>query len=145
MPTTKEVDIETLTLEGIHVLVVDDETDTRTLLAFLLQSYGAEVTLAASAIDALALLTDIQPNLLLSDLGMPDVDGYGLIQQVRAMPEFEHLPAIALTAYAAETTQQKVFAAGFQQHIPKPADPASLVAAIARQVSNPTKVRPIRI
>ncbi|MBE9036225.1 response regulator [aff. Roholtiella sp. LEGE 12411] len=140
MPAAK-VDIETLTLDGVHVLVVDDDTDTRTLLTFLLQGYGAEVTLAASAIDALALLTDIQPDLLLSDLGMPDVDGYGLIQQVRALPRFKHLPAIALTAYAAETTQQKVFAAGFQQHIPKPADPASLVAAIARQVSNPTVVR----
>jgi signal transduction histidine kinase/ActR/RegA family two-component response regulator len=137
--TTARVDVETLTLDGIHVLVVDDDTDTRLLLAFLLQSYGAEVTLAASATEALVLLKRIHPDLLLSDLGMPDVDGYRLIQQIRALPEFEHLPAIALTAYAAETTHQQVLAAGFHQHIAKPADPTNLVTAIARQVSSHTK------
>lgn len=129
------VDIETLTLEGIHILVVDDDTDTRTLLAFFLQDYGAQVTLAASALDAIVSLKHIHPDLLLSDLGMPDVDGYMLIQQVRAIPEFRYLPAIALTAFAAETTQQQVIAAGFQQHITKPADPAVLAAAIANQVA----------
>ncbi len=135
------VNLETLTLKGIHILVVDDDTDTRTLLAFLLQDYGAQVTLASSALDALVLLKHTHPDLLLSDLGMPDVDGYMLIQQVRAIPEFRCLPAIALTAFAAETTQQQVIAAGFQQHITKPTDPAVLAAAIANQVAISSTVR----
>jgi signal transduction histidine kinase/CheY-like chemotaxis protein len=129
------VDRKILTLENMHVLVVDDDADTRTLLAFLLQDYGAEVTLAASAIDAIAALKHIQPDILLSDIGMPDVDGYMLIQQVRALPGFKHLPAIALTAYAAETTQQKVLAAGFQQHLAKPIDPILLITAISRHLA----------
>ncbi len=135
------VDSDTLTLEGIHVLVVDDDTDTRTFLAFLLQGYGAEVTLVASAVDAIVALKHIYPDVLLSDLGMPDVDGYMLIEQVRVLPGFEHLPAIALTAYAAETTQQQVLAAGFQKHIAKPADPKTLVVAIAKQVFGSSGMR----
>ncbi|MBW4440155.1 MAG: response regulator [Plectolyngbya sp. WJT66-NPBG17] len=130
---------DTLTLEGVHVLVVDDEADTRAFLAFLLEEYGAEVTLAASAIDALLSLKHIRPDVLVSDLGMPQVDGYMLIQQVRALPAFEHLPAIALTAYAAETTQQQVLSAGFQKHLAKPADPTTLIAMIIEQVSSSSR------
>ena len=137
--------IDTLTLKGIHVLVVDDDPDTRTLLAYLLKEYGAEVTLAASATDAIASLKHVYPDILLCDLGMPEIDGYRLIYQIRSLPEFEYLPAIALTAYAAETTQKRVLAAGFQKHLAKPADPTQLVAAIAHQVSEGSKLHSVGI
>ncbi|BAY23536.1 multi-sensor hybrid histidine kinase [Calothrix sp. NIES-2100] len=120
-------------LEGVRVLVVDDDVDTREFLAFLLEQYGAIATIAASAHEALAAIAQIRLDVLLSDLGMPDVDGYSLIRTIRRLPAHQggQIPAIALTAYAAETTQQQVFAAGFQMHIAKPADPSKLVAAIA--------------
>jgi len=125
-------------LEGIRLLIVDDNTDTREFLGFLLEQQGAIVTLAASASEALAAIMQSKPDLLLSDLGMPDVDGYTLIRKLRAMPANlgGQIPAIALSAYAAETTQKQVFTAGFQLHIAKPADPAKLVAAIAGLVKN---------
>jgi signal transduction histidine kinase/CheY-like chemotaxis protein len=120
-------------LEDIRVLVVDDDADTREFLAFFLEQQGAIVTTASSAHEALAAITQSPPDLLLSDLGMPDVDGYALIRKMRSLSADQggQIPAIALTAYAAETTQQQVFAAGFQMHIAKPADPTKLVTAIA--------------
>ncbi|MEA5506313.1 ATP-binding protein [Halotia wernerae UHCC 0503] len=123
-------------LKGVQVLVVDDDIDTREFLCFLLEQQGASVTIAASANQALAAIAQSKPDILLSDLGMPEVDGYTLIKKLRAMPDHEggQIPAIALTAYAAETTQKQVFTAGFQLHIAKPADPSKLVAAIATLV-----------
>jgi signal transduction histidine kinase/ActR/RegA family two-component response regulator len=123
-------------LKGIKVLVVDDDVDTREFLAFLLEQQGAIVTVAASANEALNAIAQSQPDLLLSDLGMPEVDGYALIRKIRTMSNDQggQIPAIALTAYAAETTQQQVFAAGFQLHIAKPADPSKLITAIASLV-----------
>ncbi|MEC4814732.1 MAG: ATP-binding protein [Scytonema sp. PMC 1069.18] len=123
-------------LEGLRLLIVDDDADTRDFLAFLLEQQGAIVTLAASANEALAAIAQSKPDLLLSDLGMPEVDGYTLIRKLRSLSVDEggQIPAIALTAYAAETTQQQVFAAGFQLHIAKPADPSKLVTAIAALV-----------
>ncbi|OUL21430.1 ATP-binding protein [Nostoc sp. 106C] len=125
-------------LEGVKVLVVDDDVDTREFLAFLLEQQGAIVTIAASAEEALNAIAQSKPHLLLSDLGMPEVDGYALIRKLRAMSVDQggQIPAIALTAYAAETTQQQVFAAGFQLHIAKPADPSKLIAAIASLVKS---------
>ncbi len=121
--------------------MVDDETDARELLVFILEQAGAIVTSVASAIEALQTLTHSKIDLLISDIGMPDVDGYMLMQQVQAqfaqkrkqisafnqaMPK-----AIALTAYAGEINQQKAIAAGFQHHISKPVEPAELVTTIA--------------
>lgn len=124
-----------LSLEGIKILVVDDEVDTREFLAFLLEEFGAIVTVTASANEAIAALAS-QPDILLSDLGMPDVDGYTLIRQLRTMPAAQggQIPAIALTAYAAEATQKQVFAAGFQKYVTKPAEPIELVEAISSLV-----------
>lgn len=123
-------------LKGIHLLVVDDDADTREFLAFLLEQQGAMVTVAASANEALNIIMQSKPDLLLSDLGMPEVDGYTLIRKIRAMPNNlgGEIPAIALTAYAAETTQKQVFAAGFQLYISKPVEPSKLIAAIASLV-----------
>jgi CheY-like chemotaxis protein len=124
-----------LDLSSVKVLLVDDDTDTREFTAFLLEQYGASVTAVSSASEALVALTQSQPDVLLSDIGMPDIDGYMLIQQVRTLlPQGGQIKAIALTAYAGEMNQQQAFAAGFQKHISKPIDPGVLVQAISSLV-----------
>jgi CheY-like chemotaxis protein len=130
MPTSVEMTPETQPsdeapdLSGIRVLVVDDEEDMREFLAFVLEDYGAQVTVAASAGEALAALPQVKPDILLSDIGMPEVDGYMLIRQIRALPEEQGgtIPAIALTAYAGEADQTKALSAGFTQHVAKPVE-----------------------
>ncbi|MBD0361817.1 MAG: GAF domain-containing protein [Coleofasciculus sp. C3-bin4] len=126
-------------LSGLRVLVVDDEADIRELVAFILEQSGAEVTVTASAEEALIALNQSVPDVLLSDIGMPEVDGYMLMRQVRALsPERGgRLPAIAFTAYAGEYNQQQALAAGFQLHISKPVEPEKLVSAIASLVVHP--------
>lgn len=125
-------------LNGVKVLLVDDERDTRELIAFILEQSGAVVTQTASAMEALRIMPEFQPNLLLSDIGMPEVDGYMLMRQIRAMSQEMGgtIPAIALTAYAAEADYQQAIAAGFGQHITKPVEPAKLVRAIANLICN---------
>ncbi|MEH2460289.1 PAS domain S-box protein [Nostoc sp.] len=124
-------------LNGLKILLVDDERDTRELIAFILEQSGAVVTQAESAVEALQVMPEFQPNLLLSDIGMPEIDGYMLIRQIRAMlPELGgQIPAIALTAYASEVDYQQAIAAGFGQHITKPVEPAKLLRAIANLIS----------
>jgi len=124
-----------LDLSRVKVLLVDDDTDTREFTAFLLEQYGASVTAVSSASEALVALTQSKPDVLLSDIGMPDIDGYMLIQQVRTLlPQGGQIKAIALTAYAGEMNQQQAFAAGFQKHISKPIHPGVLVQAISSLV-----------
>ncbi|MEG4940579.1 PAS domain S-box protein [Microcoleus sp. F4-D5] len=123
---------QSFNLSGIRVLAVDDDADARDLVIFMLENCGASVTAVANAADALAVLAESVPDLLLSDIGMPDTDGYMLLRQVRALaPDRGGLvPAIALTAYAGEIDYQQALAAGFQRHIAKPLDPDKLVQAI---------------
>jgi PAS domain S-box-containing protein len=125
-----------LNWKGMKILVVDDEADTRELVAFVLEQQGAEVITATSAHEALLILPQTKPDVLLSDIGMPDMDGYTLIRQIRALAPEQggNILAIALTAYAGDTNQQQVIAAGFQKHISKPIDPEVLVQAIAHFV-----------
>lgn len=124
-----------LDLSGIKVLVVDDDTDTRELTVFVLEQYGAIVTAVSSASEALLVLTQSKPDVLLSDIGMPDVDGYMLIQQVRTLlTQGDQIKAIALTAYAGEMNQQQALKAGFHKHISKPIEPTTLVQAISSLV-----------
>ncbi|MEG4211833.1 PAS domain S-box protein [Microcoleus sp. S13_B4] len=121
-------------LTGIHVLVVDDDADMRELAAFTLMQSGAQVTTADSAAQALTHLNQSVPDLLLCDIGMPEMDGYALSGQIRKWSPQQGgmIPAIALTAYAGEINQQQALAAGFQIHISKPVEPDELVKAIAR-------------
>ncbi|MEJ6487193.1 PAS domain S-box protein [Nostoc punctiforme UO1] len=123
-------------LNGVKVLLVDDERDTRELIAFILEQSGAVVNQTASAVEALQTMPQFQPNLLLSDIGMPEIDGYMLMRQIRAMSPEQGgtIPAIALTAYAGEADYQQAIAAGFGQHITKPVEPAKLVRAIANLI-----------
>jgi PAS domain S-box-containing protein len=120
-------------LDGLHILVVDDEEDTRVLVATVLEKCAARVTSAGSAVEALALLKELRPDVLVSDLGMPEEDGYSLIRKVRALPAEEggRTPAVALTAYARVEDRLKVLRSGFQTHLPKPVEPAELVAVVA--------------
>lgn len=129
---------DVLALQGIQVLVVDDDADNLELITFILEQSGAVVTSVSSAEEALQLFYQTQPNILIADLGMPRMDGYTLIRQVRALPPEigGQIPAIALTAYAAEIDRQKALEAGFQLHIPKPLEPESLVNAIVQITSD---------
>lgn len=123
-----------LNLAGVRVLTVDDEPDARELLTELLSQYGAEVLTLTSAAEVLARLESFQPHVLISDIGMPGMDGYSLIQQIRTLsPEKGgQTPAIALTAYARQEEHQLAIASGYQLHITKPLDLEQLVRAILR-------------
>ncbi|HEY9691170.1 MAG TPA: PAS domain S-box protein [Oculatellaceae cyanobacterium] len=123
---------------GLHILVVDDEPDARELLIAILGDYGAEVTAASSASEAFELLQKLQPNVLVSDIGMPEEDGYALIRKIRALhPEQGgKIPAIALTAYARTEDRTQAILAGFQLHIPKPVNPSELATMIANLFNN---------
>jgi PAS domain S-box-containing protein len=124
-------------LTGIRVLVVDDEPDTREILAFILKEYKAEAMAVASVSEVLTILESFNPDILISDIGMPDVDGYTLLRRVRSLPAERggQIPAIALTAYARVEDQQQALVAGFQRHISKPVDPGKLVATISELLS----------
>ncbi|MEG4106949.1 response regulator [Microcoleus sp. S13_C5] len=121
------------TLANLQLLVVDDDDDTREFLIALLEDEGAIVRSAASVAGALAALESYWPDLLLSDIGMPQADGYELIGRVREMEVIRggKMPAIALTAYAREEERQQALEAGFQMHLSKPVDINKLIAAIA--------------
>ncbi|MEW6497519.1 MAG: PAS domain S-box protein, partial [Cyanobacteriota bacterium] len=127
----------TTDLSGVRVLVVDDEADMRELVAFILKESGAEVQVAASAAEALERWEQFKPDVLISDIGMPQMDGYMLMRQVRerSLEQGGQIPAIALTAYAGEFNQQQAIAAGFQRHLSKPVEPNELVRAIATLVN----------
>ena len=120
-------------LSGLKVLVVDDEEDARALLRRVLEERGATVTLAASSDEALDDLSRSRPDVLVSDIGLPGMDGYALMRSIRTLPpEYGgRTPAIALTAYARTEDSQRAFAAGFQRHVPKPVDLGRLVSLIA--------------
>ncbi|HYP49594.1 MAG TPA: ATP-binding protein [Pyrinomonadaceae bacterium] len=121
-------------LHGLRVLVVDDETDAREMLTFVLNQCQVEVRAAASAAEALAMLEDFNPHILVSDVGMPEEDGYDLIRKVRAKEKaagHKPIPAIALTAYTRIEDRMQALSAGFQTHVPKPVEPAELAAVIA--------------
>ncbi|MBW4598208.1 MAG: response regulator [Calothrix sp. FI2-JRJ7] len=113
------------------MLVVDDETDTRDVIAFILQEAAADVITAASGEDALTALAKFQPDLLISDIGMPDMNGYMLIKQIRQLaPHLSQIKALALTAYAGEINYQLALQAGFQAHLSKPVEPEQLIETV---------------
>lgn len=119
-------------LEGTRVLIVDDDPDARTLIHRVFKRYGAKVTEAETVDEALNLLTQSPPAVLISDIGMPKRDGYDLIQAVRSKGySADALPAIALTAFARPEDQKHSLVAGFQKHLAKPVDTHALIEAVA--------------
>jgi signal transduction histidine kinase/ActR/RegA family two-component response regulator len=125
---------ELRSLEGLRVLLVDDERETREIISTVIERTGAEVKTCTSAREALAELAAWRPDVILSDIGMPDEDGYSFIGQVRALPHNEGgaTPAAALTAYAREEDRKQALAAGYQMHIAKPIGAGQLVTMIAK-------------
>jgi CheY-like chemotaxis protein/anti-sigma regulatory factor (Ser/Thr protein kinase) len=126
--------IRTGDLQGVHVLAVDDDADALSLLSEVLNAAGARVSAAHSAEEAFRQLDTEPPSVLVSDLGMPHVDGFALIEQVRRHrnPIVRRLPAAALTAYARSDDRMRALRAGFQIHLAKPIDPAELVTTVGR-------------
>jgi PAS domain S-box-containing protein len=120
-------------LEGLTVLVVDDQADARDLIRRVLEDCGATVLTAATADEALRLIEQRRPHVLVTDIGMPGVDGYELLKRVRALgiTRGGRLPAIALTAFARSEDRTKALRAGFMVHVAKPVDPSELVATVA--------------
>jgi CheY-like chemotaxis protein len=120
-------------LSGVSVLVVDDDRDARELIARILTDCQAKVALAANAHEALELFQAEPPDLLISDLGMPDMDGFELVSRVRALGRERggRVPAIALTAFARSEDRLRALEAGFSAHISKPVEPGELIAAVA--------------
>ncbi len=119
-------------LGGVKVLVVDDEADARALLMEILAGRGAEVRVASGMAEALSLLNEWRPDVLISDIGMPNGSGYDLIREVRRRDALgTQLPAVALTAYARTEDRVQALSAGFHMHVPKPIEPKELLAVIA--------------
>ncbi|HYG09152.1 MAG TPA: ATP-binding protein [Pyrinomonadaceae bacterium] len=120
-------------LDGLRVLVVDDEPDTRELLAAVLTSCGARVIQAATAVEAFEHVERTRPDVLITDIGMPEEDGYSLLARIRSLPPERGggMPAAALTAYARAEDRVRVLRSGFQMHVPKPVEPAELITVVA--------------
>jgi PAS domain S-box-containing protein len=125
-------------LSSKKILIVDDDPDTREFFSFVLKEAGAIARTVASAREALLALPQFQPDLLMSDIGMPEEDGYSLLQQVRQLPPDQggRIPAIALTAYASDEDRNRALITGYQAHLSKPIEPARLVEAIAQLLTS---------
>ncbi|MBW4440893.1 MAG: response regulator [Plectolyngbya sp. WJT66-NPBG17] len=130
-PSSKMLE-DSFDLAGVRILVVDDDADSRDFVTYVLESAGAEIHGASSAIEALKILAQDKLDLLVSDIGMPEIDGYELLRSLK--PE-QKIPAIALTAYAGEIDQKRAIAAGFVQHLSKPVEPDRLIALVAALIS----------
>jgi CheY-like chemotaxis protein len=130
-----------LKLRGVRVLIVDDDQDARELLEVILLQFGAEIRLATSAPQALKVLEDWRPDAIVSDVGMPNEDGYSLIQKIRALePERGGLtPAIALTGFGRPEDRLQLLAAGYQAYLSKPAELMELVDLISDLITRDEK------
>ena len=134
LATTPENGVGYPTLDGLRLLIVEDDEETRNLLKSLFEQCGAEIQLTASASEALKALENWWPDVLVCDVGLPEEDGYSLIGKVRRLEvahAYPHLPAIALTGFARDEDRRLALAAGFQVHLVKPIEPSKLAAVVA--------------
>jgi CheY-like chemotaxis protein len=129
-------------LAGVRVLVVDDDEDAREMIRLTLERCGAEARVAVSVVEALRVLDEWRPDVIVSDIGMPEEDGYDLIRRVRARDAGSggRIPAVALTAYAREEDRQRALEAGYQMHVAKPVEPLELTSALASVTGRAEKV-----
>jgi CheY-like chemotaxis protein/two-component sensor histidine kinase len=145
-PSFADVDLFSVdlpSLAGITVLVVDDEPDARLLVGRIVEERGARAVMAHSGEEALRLLNTESMDILVSDIGMPDYDGYKFIQEIRACEpkRVRNIPAIALTAYARAEDRQRALLAGYQMHLAKPVEPRELIAGIASLLNVPHRLQ----
>ena len=138
-PSPLASDIKVRDLSRVKVLVVDDEPDARDLINRILSDCHAEVRTAANAREALDAIAREVPDVLVSDLGMPDIDGFELLARVQALGPDRggRVPAVALTAFARSEDRLKALEAGFRAHISKPVEPSELIATVASMVARP--------
>jgi signal transduction histidine kinase/ActR/RegA family two-component response regulator len=129
VPIVDEREIQELQL---RVLVIEDSLDTLNMLSLWLTSFGCEVLVAAKAMEGVRIAAERKPDLIISDIGMPDVDGYELMRVLRTIPGVEQVPAIALTGYARDEDRELAMAAGYNAHITKPASMDRLLGVIRR-------------
>jgi PAS domain S-box-containing protein len=135
-PLLESLGLDTHDLSGLRVLVVDDDSDSRELIGHVLADCAADVVAAGSAVEALEILQKLRPHVLVSDIGMPEVDGIDLMRRIRALAH-EHggdTPGIALTAFAHNEDRRRVLRAGYSEHLAKPVEAAKLVATVAAVV-----------
>jgi CheY-like chemotaxis protein len=123
-----------VSLLGTRVLLVEDDADARELIIRILRDHGATVSPAASAAEAIQAFDTVRPDVVISDIGMPDEDGYSLIARLRARGADQggEVPAVALTALARPEDRRRALSAGFHIHVPKPVDADELVSVVAR-------------
>ena len=128
---------------GVRILIVDDDADSREMLRFFLEDKKAQIMTVGTAWEAVVQFSAFEPDILISDLGMPEMDGYDLIKQIRAMPSENggRIPAIALTGYVSVEEQKRVDAAGFDVHVAKPVDFNKLVETISRLLNHADRLR----
>ena len=128
-------------LQGMVILVIEDEPDTRELLVHVLETCRAKVYAAEGAVEARRILASVTPNLIISDIGMPDEDGYSFLESVRGSPDRQkrRIPAIALTAFSRPQDEARAYRAGFDVHMAKPVQPRTLARA-ASQLATPNVV-----
>jgi CheY-like chemotaxis protein len=127
-------------LDGLSILIVDDEEDTRDIVGDILRDSGAIVASASSGEEALNALQSLRADVIVSDIGMPEMDGYAFMRRVRSLPTAQggRTPALALTAYAQKEDARRAFAAGFQMHVAKPVESKQLVMLIANLAGLPS-------
>ena len=141
-PASIDLDRETLqsepTLDGLRILVVDDDADGRDAIAALLGEYGAKVVAVGNGVDALKTLTNEAPDVLVSDIAMPGMDGQSLMRRIRELGARRgSIPAIAVTGYTSSADRTQALLAGYQVFLPKPFDPTELITLVAK-LAGPT-------
>jgi CheY-like chemotaxis protein len=125
--------IDRVSLSGVRLLLVEDDADTREVVGLMLREFGAEVVGVASVDAALAAIRSGSPDVLISDIGLAEHDGFDLIRAVRRLPgEVRHLPAIALSAFARDSDRLDALSAGYDRHVAKPVEPGSLRSAVVQ-------------
>ena len=122
-----------LALNGLRVLVVDSDLDSRVLLTMVFEEYGVETIAATSAFEALEIVKQVKPDLLISEISLPNEDGYSLMRKVKALENARQvdIPAIALTTYDGEDDRAHALSVGFEKHLPKPFDIDELITTVA--------------
>jgi CheY-like chemotaxis protein len=140
LPSKESRDAPPLRLQGIDVLVVEDEEDAREFVGALLASRGASVRLTASAAEAYVSLEEGVPDVIVSDIGMPDEDGYAFARRLRTFPRERGgvTPIVALTAYTSAHDRRRAFEAGYDHHLPKPVDTEELIRVLHRLAREPS-------